>query len=114
MIEESAKRMAAGVDPGIIPERFLIGAARVALNRRMAGRCDHEELLPRAGEEITVALESTFQGLGFVCLGCMTRSTCLRLRWATNLRTMGRRWQTAWKLWFSTSWECSMRADSRP
>ena len=36
MIEESAKRMAAGVDPGIIPERFLIGAARVALNRRMA------------------------------------------------------------------------------
>lgn len=36
MIEESAKRMAAGVDPGIIPERFLIGAARVALNRRLA------------------------------------------------------------------------------
>ncbi|MFY9741246.1 MAG: hypothetical protein WA252_00320 [Candidatus Sulfotelmatobacter sp.] len=36
MIEESAKRMAAGVDPGIIPERFLIGAARIALNRRMA------------------------------------------------------------------------------
>jgi hypothetical protein len=36
MIEESAQRMAAGVDPGIIPERFLIGAARVALDRRMA------------------------------------------------------------------------------
>lgn len=36
MVEESAKRMAAGVDPGIIPERYLIGAARVALNRRMA------------------------------------------------------------------------------
>ena len=36
MIEESAKRMAAGVDPGIIPERYLIGAARIALNRRMA------------------------------------------------------------------------------
>lgn len=36
MIEESARRMAAGVDPGIIPERFLIGAARIALNRRMA------------------------------------------------------------------------------
>jgi hypothetical protein len=36
MIEESARRMAAGVDPGIIPERFLIGAARVALDRRMA------------------------------------------------------------------------------
>jgi hypothetical protein len=36
MIEESAKRIAAGVDPGIIPERFLIGAARYALNHRMA------------------------------------------------------------------------------
>jgi hypothetical protein len=36
MIEESARRIAAGVDPGIIPERFLIGAARVALDRRMA------------------------------------------------------------------------------
>jgi hypothetical protein len=36
MIEESAQRVAAGVDPGIIPERFLIGAARLALNRRMA------------------------------------------------------------------------------
>jgi len=36
MIEESAKRIAAGVDPGIIPERYLIGAARVALNRRLA------------------------------------------------------------------------------
>jgi hypothetical protein len=36
MVEESARRMAAGVDPGIIPERFLIGAARVALDRRMA------------------------------------------------------------------------------
>jgi hypothetical protein len=28
--------MAAGVDPGIIPERFLIGAARLALDRRLA------------------------------------------------------------------------------
>jgi hypothetical protein len=36
MIEESAKRIAAGVDPGIIPERFLIGAARYALDHRMA------------------------------------------------------------------------------
>jgi hypothetical protein len=36
MVEESARRMAAGVDPGIVPERFLIGAARVALDRRMA------------------------------------------------------------------------------
>jgi hypothetical protein len=36
MIEESAQRIAAGTDPGIIPERFLIGAARYALNHRMA------------------------------------------------------------------------------
>jgi hypothetical protein len=36
MIEEAAGRVAAGVDPGIIPERFLIGAARVALDRRLA------------------------------------------------------------------------------
>ncbi len=36
MIEEAARRLAAGVDPGIIPERFLIGASRVALNRRLA------------------------------------------------------------------------------
>ena len=36
MIEESAKRMAAGTDPGIIPERFLIGAARYALDHRLA------------------------------------------------------------------------------
>ena len=27
---------AAGVDPGIIPERFLIGAVRLALDRRHA------------------------------------------------------------------------------
>jgi len=36
MIEEAARRVAAGVDPGIIPERFLIGAARLALDRRLA------------------------------------------------------------------------------
>ncbi|MGA2739504.1 MAG: hypothetical protein ABSG65_18950 [Bryobacteraceae bacterium] len=36
MIEEGARRLAAGVDPGIIPERFLIGASRIALNRRHA------------------------------------------------------------------------------
>jgi hypothetical protein len=36
MIDEAARRFAAGVDPGIVPERFLIGAARVALNRRLA------------------------------------------------------------------------------
>jgi hypothetical protein len=36
MIEEAARRMAARVDPGIIPERFLVAASRVALNRRLA------------------------------------------------------------------------------
>jgi hypothetical protein len=36
MIEEAAQRLAAGTDPGIIPERYLIGAARVALDRRLA------------------------------------------------------------------------------
>jgi hypothetical protein len=36
MIEEAAQRLAAGVDPGIIPERFLIGAVRMALDRRLA------------------------------------------------------------------------------
>lgn len=36
MVEEAARRLAAGVDPGIVPARFLIGATRVALNRRLA------------------------------------------------------------------------------
>ncbi len=36
MIEEAARRLSAGVDPGIVPERFLIGASRIALNRRHA------------------------------------------------------------------------------
>jgi hypothetical protein len=36
MIEEAARRVAAGVDPGIIPERFMIGAARFALDHRLA------------------------------------------------------------------------------
>lgn len=36
MIEEAARRLAAGTDPGIIPERFVIGAARHALIHRMA------------------------------------------------------------------------------
>jgi hypothetical protein len=36
MIEEAAGRLAAGVDPGIVPERFLIGACRIALDRRLA------------------------------------------------------------------------------
>lgn len=36
MTEEAAKRLAAGNDPGIIPERFLIGASRFAFDRRLA------------------------------------------------------------------------------
>jgi hypothetical protein len=36
MIEEAARRLAVGTDPGIIPARFLIGAARVALERAYA------------------------------------------------------------------------------
>lgn len=36
MIEEAARRLAAGNDPGVVPARFLIGAARVALDRRLA------------------------------------------------------------------------------
>jgi hypothetical protein len=36
MIEEAARRLAAGVDPGVVPERFLIGAARIAFDRKMA------------------------------------------------------------------------------
>lgn len=36
MIEETAHRLAEGNDPGIVPERFLIGAARFALDNRLA------------------------------------------------------------------------------
>ena len=36
MIEEAARRLATGDDPGIAPERFLIGAARFALDNRLA------------------------------------------------------------------------------
>jgi hypothetical protein len=36
MVVEAAGRMAAGTDPGIVPERFLIGAARFALDNRLA------------------------------------------------------------------------------
>jgi hypothetical protein len=36
MIEDAGRRLAAGTDPGIVPARFLIGAARVALDRRLA------------------------------------------------------------------------------
>jgi hypothetical protein len=36
MIEEASRRVAAGVDPGIMPDRFLISAVRMALDRRHA------------------------------------------------------------------------------
>jgi hypothetical protein len=36
MIEEAAGRLAAGADPGVVPARFLIGAARVAMDRKLA------------------------------------------------------------------------------
>ena len=36
MTLEAAERLAAGTDPGIIPARFLIGAARAALDRGLA------------------------------------------------------------------------------
>jgi hypothetical protein len=35
MVEEAAGRLASGTDPGVIPERFLIGAARFALEHRI-------------------------------------------------------------------------------
>lgn len=36
MIEEAGQRLAAGNDPGVVPERFMIGAARFALDQRLA------------------------------------------------------------------------------
>jgi hypothetical protein len=36
IMEEAAGRLAAGNDPGVVPERFLIGAARIALVRKLA------------------------------------------------------------------------------
>jgi hypothetical protein len=36
MVEEAGSRLARGTDPGIVPERFLIGAARHALDRRIS------------------------------------------------------------------------------
>jgi hypothetical protein len=36
MIEEAAARLAKGIDPGVVPERFLIGAVRVAVDRKLA------------------------------------------------------------------------------
>ena len=42
MIEEAAQRLAKGIDPGVVPERFLIGAVRVAVDRKLA---DPERLM---------------------------------------------------------------------
>lgn len=36
LVEQAARRLAAGTDPGIVPERFLIGAARIAVDQRLA------------------------------------------------------------------------------
>jgi hypothetical protein len=36
MTEEASHRLAKGTDPGIVPARFLIGAARFALDNRLA------------------------------------------------------------------------------
>jgi len=36
LVEEAGRRLAAGNDPGIIPERFMIGAARYAFDRELA------------------------------------------------------------------------------
>jgi hypothetical protein len=36
MVAQTAERLAAGTDPGIVPERFLIGATRYALDNRLA------------------------------------------------------------------------------
>lgn len=36
IVTEAARRMAAGTDPGIVPERFLIAASREALEKRYA------------------------------------------------------------------------------
>jgi hypothetical protein len=35
LVEEAAGRLAAGTDPGVLPERFFIGAARSSLDRRL-------------------------------------------------------------------------------
>jgi hypothetical protein len=36
MVEEAATRLAKGTDPGVVPERFLIGAVRCAVDRGLA------------------------------------------------------------------------------
>lgn len=36
MVAQTAERLAAGTDPGIVPERFMIGATRYALDHKLA------------------------------------------------------------------------------
>lgn len=36
IIEEAADRLSKGIDPGVVPERFLIGAVRTAVDRKLA------------------------------------------------------------------------------
>jgi hypothetical protein len=36
MVQEAAQRLAAGTDPGVVPERFLIGAIRLAFEQGLA------------------------------------------------------------------------------
>ena len=54
MIEEAAGRLAKGIDPGVVPERFLIGAVRIAVDRRLAppgaARCATSTSSWRGGE----------------------------------------------------------------
>ena len=62
MIEDRAHRLAAGTDPGIVPERFLIGAARFAVDNKLADpEKIKEEVLHRAGAEDDISLELGFQ-----------------------------------------------------
>lgn len=42
MIEEAGRRLAKGIDPGVVPERFLIGAVRSALEQ---GRAEPDRLM---------------------------------------------------------------------
>jgi hypothetical protein len=42
MIEEAGRRLAKGVDPGVVPERFMIGAVRSALDQ---GRAEPDRLM---------------------------------------------------------------------
>jgi len=36
MVEQAGRRLAAGEDPGTVPARFMVGAARSALDQRLA------------------------------------------------------------------------------